>query len=490
MARDEMNGNLQQSGPADNSGGERWRLPAFSPAQGSTAPSGAPAKTDLPNTAFLHNPPEFRPPVPRGKLSPIRWDTVPTPRIGKQVPWEEQQKTGHAVPDSTLPEGPQIEIPIPGGHGRAAQQQKAGPGLSAAEQMLQELDSMKQQKHRKSFSSLLEYNAGYDEYDSDEDDAAEDTFGTACPASAPVDFTQWGQQSPVEGPLLRMPDRPGVAQERPEKAGASEEKQKKALKQAAANGEVPAAGSTAASLLAEMQELEAASHAIEAPPRCAANGDGPISPEESGSVQAQPELNKKKLWARMPNPLPPRKKRTPQGTTGRPSRRDGHSWKWKRMRKATMWLAVPLMAAVVLFQFIGFAVIDGASMTPSLSEHDFLVYWKFPGQIERGEVLLSRPEGYNGQILAKRVIGLPGDIVEVDDEGRALLNGEPYSETTAVYGAAESPGDVNFPIRVGDGEYFMLGDNRAVSLDSRQSVIGQVSQEEIIGKVICWFHIE
>lgn len=169
--------------------------------------------------------------------------------------------------------------------------------------------------------------------------------------------------------------------------------------------------------------------------------------------------------------------------------RDGKKTRRLR-RRAAVFFALLLAALVVVFQFIGFAVIDGASMTPSLSEHDFLIYWKFPDEIGRGEVLLCRSEGYNGQILAKRVIGLPGEVVEVDEDGRVLLDGEPYAETTAVYGASEWGSDVMFPIRVEEGCYFVLGDNRAVSIDSRQSVIGQIPREDVIGRVLCWFHME
>lgn len=165
---------------------------------------------------------------------------------------------------------------------------------------------------------------------------------------------------------------------------------------------------------------------------------------------------------------------------------------WTRKRKiiAASVTAGVVVFFIVLFQFIGFAVIDGASMTPSLSEHDFIVYWKHPGEISREDVILSRATGYQNQIIAKRVIGLPGDIVEVDSQGRVLLNGEPYSETKAIYGEAQIAGDVQFPVEVGQNRYFVLGDNRAVSVDSRVSMVGQVPEKDILGEVICWFHIE
>lgn len=161
----------------------------------------------------------------------------------------------------------------------------------------------------------------------------------------------------------------------------------------------------------------------------------------------------------------------------------------KRMIAASVAVGCIVFFAI-LFQFIGFALINGASMTPSLSEHDFIIYWKLPGEIKREEVIVSRAAGYENQIIAKRVIGLPGDIVEVDQQGRVILNGEPYSETKAIYGDAQIAGDVQFPVEVEQNRYFVLGDNRAVSVDSRVSTIGQIAQKDILGEVICWFHIE
>ena len=85
---------------------------------------------------------------------------------------------------------------------------------------------------------------------------------------------------------------------------------------------------------------------------------------------------------------------------------------------------------------------------------------------------------------------IPGDSVEVDSQGKVLLNDEPYNETKAIYGETQIAGDVLFPIEVGQNRYFVLGDNRAVSVDSRVSMVGQIAEKDILGEVICWFHIE
>lgn len=180
----------------------------------------------------------------------------------------------------------------------------------------------------------------------------------------------------------------------------------------------------------------------------------------------------------------------PDKKKARKKNRKNKAWTRKKKIVVASVIAGVFVFLIVLFQFVGFAVIDGASMTPSLSEHDFIIYWKHPGEITREEVILSRAAGYQNQIIAKRVIGLPGDIVEVDSQGKVLLNGEPYNETKAIYGEAQIAGDVLFPIEVGQNRYFVLGDNRAVSVDSRVSMVGQIAEKDILGEVICWFHIE
>lgn len=166
-----------------------------------------------------------------------------------------------------------------------------------------------------------------------------------------------------------------------------------------------------------------------------------------------------------------------------------------RGRVAIVWRLLAACAAVILvfalfFSFFGIAVVDGDSMEPSISESDWILYKKRPSEIQRGDVLLFRPEGYGGQLVVKRVVGLPGDVVEVDADGYVLLNGERLQETAAIYGASNLPGDVQFPVQIQEGAYFVLGDNRPSSVDSRMSSIGQVLQEDIVGRASVWLHIE
>ena len=83
----------------------------------------------------------------------------------------------------------------------------------------------------------------------------------------------------------------------------------------------------------------------------------------------------------------------------------------------------------------------------------------------------------------KRVIGKPLDVVNMDEEGNVFVNGklldEPYIKEKAL-----GECDIEFPCQVPEGSYFVMGDHRDTSLDSRNSEIGCVSQDEIVGKII------
>ena len=117
-------------------------------------------------------------------------------------------------------------------------------------------------------------------------------------------------------------------------------------------------------------------------------------------------------------------------------------------------------------------------MSPSL-EHDEIVILLKSKNFDRGDIVGFY---YQGKILLKRVIALPGDEVAIDAEGNVYVNGEILEEP---YISEKSLGDcdIEFPYTVPETSYFVLGDQRINSVDSRNSNIGAVSNEDIIGKV-------
>lgn len=141
-------------------------------------------------------------------------------------------------------------------------------------------------------------------------------------------------------------------------------------------------------------------------------------------------------------------------------------------------------AVVVLIAWLAFPLVrvTGTSMEPLVSNGHIVVCNKL-ATAERGDVIAMY---YNKKLLLKRVIAVPGDVVELDENGFVTLNGEPLSEPYIdKYSFGEC--DVEFPYTVKENRCFVMGDNREVSIDSRSSVFGCVSDENVLGVV--WLRI-
>ena len=117
-------------------------------------------------------------------------------------------------------------------------------------------------------------------------------------------------------------------------------------------------------------------------------------------------------------------------------------------------------------------------MSPTL-EHDEIVILLKTKNFERGDLISFY---FQGKILLKRVIGLPEDEIAIDAEGNVYVNGEVLDEPY-VTDRGLGDCDLEFPFKVPGTSYFVLGDQRSNSVDSRNSVIGAISRDDIIGKV-------
>ena len=138
---------------------------------------------------------------------------------------------------------------------------------------------------------------------------------------------------------------------------------------------------------------------------------------------------------------------------------------------------------VLFFSLMMLAVVEGNSMRPSFLPGDRILVLKRPGDYKRNEVVLVEKEGAE-RICIKRIIGIPGDEIMITEDGDLLCNGNKV-ETDKSDGNTY-PGDVlTYPIKLGKQEYFVLGDNREKSADSR--TFGVVHKEELKGKVILLF---
>ena len=161
----------------------------------------------------------------------------------------------------------------------------------------------------------------------------------------------------------------------------------------------------------------------------------------------------------------------------------------KRIRRGTYYrqalrgtvsvlVVVAAIAVLVTTLFLPILQISGDSMSPTL-EHDEIVILFKSKDFDRGDLIGFY---YQGKILLKRVIALPEDEVAIDADGNVYINGE-LLEEPYVTDKGLGDCDLEFPYQVPGTGYFVLGDRRSNSVDSRNSVIGAISQEDIIGKV-------
>ena len=146
----------------------------------------------------------------------------------------------------------------------------------------------------------------------------------------------------------------------------------------------------------------------------------------------------------------------------------------------TLYVLTIVAAVAVLIATLVLPVlqIEGTSMAPTLVNGDIVLLTK-TSTFERGELCGF---SWNNKLLIKRVVGLPGDWIEMDTDGTVYRNGEkldePYAEQLAI-----GECDLEFPFQVPQEQYFVLGDMRESSIDSRSTLIGCVEKEQIVGKV-------
>ncbi|MCI8506276.1 MAG: signal peptidase I [Lachnospiraceae bacterium] len=153
----------------------------------------------------------------------------------------------------------------------------------------------------------------------------------------------------------------------------------------------------------------------------------------------------------------------------------------RRLRGVAVGLLVAAaVTALIATRLLVIIRINGSSMEPTL-KHGEVVFLYRTKKVETGDIVGFY---YGGSILLKRVVGAGGDQIEIDGDGNVYVNGRRLDEP---YLTERSLGkcDVEFPCKVPPGMYFVLGDNRELSVDSRTRGIGCIGDNQIVGKAIC-----
>lgn len=155
--------------------------------------------------------------------------------------------------------------------------------------------------------------------------------------------------------------------------------------------------------------------------------------------------------------------------------------RYRRVLSSTIYTLITVAAIAVLVATLWMPVLQiyGGSMSPTLLDGDIVVTVK-TADFQQGDVVAFY---YNNKILVKRVIAQAGEWVDIKENGDVYVNDiqieEPYLDEKAL-------GDCNieFPYQVPESRIFVMGDNRSVSVDSRNTAVGCVAEEQIVGKLV------
>ena len=160
------------------------------------------------------------------------------------------------------------------------------------------------------------------------------------------------------------------------------------------------------------------------------------------------------------------------------------------LRDYLVLIAIALSVALLVTHFIAIrSVVEGGSMNPTLTDRDNVLVSRITYMVsdpKRFDIVVFELKSEPGTYYIKRVIGLPGETISIRN-GKVLINGQVLEDD--IYGNAEitRPGRAVREVTLGEGEYFVMGDNRNNSQDSRYEDPGNVQRKQLVGKVILRF---
>ena len=155
--------------------------------------------------------------------------------------------------------------------------------------------------------------------------------------------------------------------------------------------------------------------------------------------------------------------------------------RYRAVLRSTVYTLITVAAIAVLVATLWLPVLQtyGSSMTPTLNDGEIIISMK-TSQFEPGDIVAFY---YNNKILVNRVICSAGDWINIDQDDNVYVNGKLLDEP---YLVEKALGDCNIelPYQVPDGKIFVMGDHRSTSVDSRNTAVGCVAQEQIVGRIV------
>lgn len=155
-----------------------------------------------------------------------------------------------------------------------------------------------------------------------------------------------------------------------------------------------------------------------------------------------------------------------------------------------VYIGIVFLLTYLVIHYIGQRTqVSGSSMEATLSDGDNLIVDKISYRFhdpERYDIIVFPYKYEKNTYYIKRIIGLPGEVVQIDEDGTIYVDGEVLEES---YGREVilDPGEAEEPIALGEDEYFVLGDNRNASSDSRDPSVGNILGKDIVGRA--WIRI-
>jgi len=162
-------------------------------------------------------------------------------------------------------------------------------------------------------------------------------------------------------------------------------------------------------------------------------------------------------------------------------KRERYQRRYGSVLRSTIYSLVVVAACAILVAVLWMPVlrIYGNSMTPTVSAGEIVVSWK-GSSFAQGDLIAMY---YANKLLVKRVIAGPGEWVDIDEDGNVFVNEKPLDEPYLVEKALGDC-DIELPFQVPEDRYFVMGDHRSTSADSRLASIGPIPAEDVVGRII------